>query len=175
MASVLDKYGDTTIMKMSQLIRYNNKMVIKPENLAEHSFYVAHAIMRLGYDFKIPKETIEKAVCMAISHDISEVQTGDIIYNIKEKSPVIREEIEKLELYYHEKYFPETLDYFKLYMEESDPLASLLVKTADAMSVLMYMNREKEFGNKSTDVKKILCEVNERLVHLFDKLREYKF
>ena len=172
MASILEKYGKIDIMKMSQLIRYNNKMVAKTENLAEHSFYVAHAVMRLGHDFKIPKEITEKAVCMAITHDIAEVQTGDIIHNIKAKSDLIKHESERLELYYHEKYFPETFNYFKEYMDETDELASLLVKTADAVSVLMYINREIAFGNTTEDIKKIQYNINERLTRLFDELKE---
>lgn len=53
--------------------RYNNRIRIKDESIAEHSFFVAYNILKVGYDYKLPAEVINEAVSMAIAHDFPEL------------------------------------------------------------------------------------------------------
>ena len=53
--NVLDRYGDITPLILSSQIRYNNRVRIKDEDLAQHSYFVAYNIIKVGYDYNIDK------------------------------------------------------------------------------------------------------------------------
>lgn len=68
--NVLDRYGDISPLILADMKRYNNRIKIKEESIAEHSFFVAYNIIKIGYDYSIAKDIINEAVTMAIVHDI---------------------------------------------------------------------------------------------------------
>lgn len=68
--NVLDRYGDISPLILADMKRYNNRIKLKEESIAEHSFFVAYNIIKIGYDYSIAKDIINEAVTMAIVHDI---------------------------------------------------------------------------------------------------------
>lgn len=68
--NVLDRYGDISPLILADMKRYNNRIKLKEESIAEHSFFVAYNIIKIGYDYNIAKDIVNEAVTMAIVHDI---------------------------------------------------------------------------------------------------------
>ena len=169
--NILDRYGDTFPLILADMKRYNNRIKIKDENIAEHSFFVAYNILKIGYDYKLPKEVINEAVAMAIVHDYPEVFTSDIPHDCKQSHPELRDILSKVEHDFIEKQMPELLDrYDKLNDEYS--LSTILVELGDAISVLQYSNREISLGNNTEDMRIIHNEVCSRVTRLFTTLKE---
>ena len=83
----LDAAVDKELYKMSNIWRYSSRLIQKPENLAEHSFYVAVKVQQLGHAFGISEERITKATKIALCHDLGEIYTGDIPHSLKAYSP----------------------------------------------------------------------------------------
>lgn len=154
---------DMDILKMSALNRYNNRDRITQENIAEHSFYVAFAVMKLSEMFEIKRETKLKALQMAILHDIPEIYTSDIPYPIKQKSPVLKKELEKLELEFMSEAYPQFFKLFTDFTISEDSDEALLVKVADAISVLQYAQKEINLGNKTEEMMEIYTLTNIRI------------
>lgn len=169
--SILDRYGDTFPLILSDMKRYNNRIKIKDENIAEHSFFVAYNILKIGYDYKLPKEVVNEAVAMAIVHDYPEVFTSDIPHDCKQSHPELRDILSKVEHDFIEKQMPELLDrYDKL--NDKYSISTILVELGDAISVLQYSNREISLGNNTDDMRIIHNEVCSRVTRLFTTLEE---
>lgn len=168
--SILDRYGDTFPLILSDMKRYNNRIKIKDENIAEHSFFVAYNILKIGYDYKLSREVINEAVAMAIVHDYPEVFTSDIPHDCKQSRPELRDILLKVERDFIEKQMPELLDRYDKLNEDS--LTALLVELGDAISVLQYSNREISLGNNTEDMRIIHNEVCGRVTRLFTILEE---
>lgn len=169
--SALDRYGDTFPLILADMKRYNNRIKIKDENIAEHSFFVAYNILKIGYDYKLPKEVVNEAVAMAIVHDYPEVFTSDIPHDCKQSHPELRDILSKVEHDFIEKQMPELLDrYDKL--NDKYSLSTILVELGDAISVLQYSNREISLGNNTDDMRIIHNEVCSRVTRLFATLEE---
>lgn len=166
----LDRYGDTFPLALADMKRYNNRIKIKNESIAEHSFFVAYNILKIGYDYKIPAEIINEAVSIAIVHDYPEIFTSDIPHDCKQSSHELKEILSKIEIKFLTDQMPELLSRYEKFQTES--LVSLLVDLGDAISVLQYSNREIELGNSTEDMKIIHNEVCSRVTRLFFKLEE---
>ena len=70
--NVLDRYGDISPLILADMKRYNNRIKLKEESIAEHSFFVAYNVMKIGYDYNIDETIINEAVAIAITHDFPE-------------------------------------------------------------------------------------------------------
>jgi len=171
MDNILDRYGDVMPLVLSSQIRYNNRIRLKDEDLAQHSYYVAYNILRIGYDYKIKKEIVQEAVCRAIFHDLDEQFTSDIPHDCKVQFPELRAMVADIGLKYIQTKAPFAEEYFVNYSEKED-FPNLLVEIADAISVLQYTNRELILGNSTEGIKIISNEVKTRVVRLFDKLKK---
>lgn len=166
----LDRYGSLDIIGMSEMTRYSGRLKLTKENIAEHSWYVAYYILLVGNDYNIKQNIINKAVSIAIVHDIPELFTNDIPHNIKVNFPNIKAEIEKAELEFMKEKMPNLLKYYDELSQ--DTLEMLLVNIGDALSILLYTNKEISLGNTSEDMRIISNEVKVRLSRLFDRLEK---
>lgn len=167
--ALIEKYSNVEPMILSSQIRYNNRIRIKNEDLAQHSFYVAYNILQVGYDYKIEKSIVQEAVCRAIFHDLDEMFTSDIPHDCKVEFPELKEMVKNIGLEYIKKKASFATQYFLDYSEKED-LANLLVDIGDAISVLQYSNREISLGNGTKQMHEIMDEVTNRLYNLFEKL-----
>ena len=165
----LDKYGDTFPLILADMNRYNNRIRLKNESIAEHSFFVAYNILKIGYDYKIPNYIVNEAVSMAIVHDYPEAFTSDIPHDCKQSDPELKEILLKLETKFLKEQMPELLERYED-LTKGNSLPALLVDLGDAISVLQYSNREIILGNSTEDMKIIHNEVCSRVTTLFSEL-----
>lgn len=169
--NVLDLYGDIYPLIMTQQVRYNNRQRIHNEDLAQHSFMVAYNILKIGYNYNIPKDILYKATSMAIVHDFAETFTSDIPHDCKVAHPELKDILSNIEHEFIDNEMPELKELFDEY-STSDDLPCLLVDLGDAISVLQYVNRELVHGNKDKDMEIIKNEVSLRITNLFNTLNK---
>ena len=146
---------DYNVYKLSNIIRYSQQNKIKNETVAEHSYYVSWFVNRLCTKYSLSDTIRLMALEAALLHDVPEVITNDITYDVKRMIPevpgllqpyeeeVIREHSSRA----HKVLFnPETND---------EIVAKKIVKHADILSVLQYCQNEEELGNKNfTELRK---------------------
>ena len=160
------------IYRMSDINRYNGRLLQKSENLAEHSFYVTFNTYYLGNKFNVDKDRIAKAAKIALCHDFGEMFTGDLPHNLKVISPKIKKQSEKLELASINKSFNYFYKDLKSFIEKEDEIVTTLVEAADVLDVILFIDREEQLGNKNADIIQIRYESYERYNALIMKLKE---
>lgn len=163
---------DRELYKMSSIWRYNSRQIHKPENLAEHSFYVAFKVYELGYAYGVDEARIAKAAKIALCHDCGEIYTGDLPHSLKMYSPEIKQIAEQLEVELIGENFKFFGQDFKDFAERKDELVCTLVETADCIDVIMFIDREEQLGNRDEDILQIRAESAERYIRLTNKLKE---
>ena len=134
---------------ISSVTRFSTRPRIRNENLAEHSFHVTYISMILYNKYKgIFKINFEKLMTIALIHDFDECKTGDMVYDMKymkkhdikfDKIKIIREIFNDCDNKFTEWYD----DYL-----ERKSVESILVKIADWVSMLLYVENEVKMGNK---------------------------
>jgi 5'-deoxynucleotidase YfbR-like HD superfamily hydrolase len=164
--------GDTQILGLGEIIRYNNRPKIKNENVAEHTFYVASTVLKICRMFNLDDSVKFKALEFAVVHDVPELLVGDVPYDTKVNNPALREAVEQAEIIALEQYMPEYLESYSQFLKEEkeETLPYLVTKLADTVSVLQYSNREIDLGNKTEQMKKINEGAQERVAKLIEKL-----
>ena len=163
---ILSKYTDDDIYQMSNVWRYSGRLIHKAENLAEHSFYVAFNVHRLGEEFGVDAERVNKACKIALCHDCGEIYTGDIPHSLKVYSPKIKDISEELEVKLIKENFPVFGESFESFNNREDEVVTLLVELADVSDVIMFIDRETRLGNIDNDILGIRSESIERFVKL---------
>lgn len=169
---ILDYFGDTYPLIMTRQVRYNNRNRIHNEDLAQHSFIVAYNVLKIAYKYKIPNEIAYKACSMAIVHDYPETYTADIPHDCKVKYPELRELLSKIEIEFIREEVPELKELYKEY-QKGETVETILVDLGDAISVLQYVNREINHGNREKDMEIIKNEVSARVINLTNTLLDY--
>ena len=153
--------NDFNVYKMSNIIRYSQQNKIKHESVAEHSYFVMWFINRICTKYNLNDKIRLLALEAGLLHDVPEVITNDITYDVKQMIPEVstllqpyEEEVIKEHSYNAWKvlFNPET---------EDEILAKTIVKHADILSVYQYCYNEEMLGNKNfTELRKA---TNERL------------
>ena len=140
---------DDNVYRMSNIIRYSQLDKIKNESVAEHSYYVAWFVNRVCTEFHLCSTIRLMALEAAILHDVPEVITNDITYDVKCMVPEIKELLQPYEeQIIKEHSYPvwETLFHPKSWNQR---VAKAVVKHADILSVVQYCHHEEMLGNKS--------------------------
>lgn len=156
--NITEELGDSKLMAMNDIIRYITRPKIKQEGIAAHSFFVTTTVLKICDMLEVDTQTRLEALEFAVVHDIPELWTSDIPYDIKESFPDIKESLQRAELSLLGKNAPEYLNtYIRLLKaKESNSISYLILNVADMISVLQYTNREIELGNNA----KITLEIN---------------
>ncbi len=161
-------FSDKAIYKTSSIRRYNTTQIIQQQSVLEHEGSVALIAMLLS-DYFIKngaKLDTEKIMRMAIIHDLDEAIYGDIPYDAKyeygKTSEEFRAALERMKIFTLRMILSSIGDsdlakkYFGLMMEEKEkgtPEARI-VKLADYIDVLIFINHELSLGNRSVrDIK----------------------
>ena len=129
---------------LRNLIRYQNCPRLINESVAEHSFYVAIMVLKLReyYNFDL-----EKALKMALIHDIPESFISDVPHNIKTANPDLSAALEAAENKVIKTIFsPEAEDMLNQFNSGSTP-EGLACQLADIISVVLYSHDELLVGN----------------------------
>lgn len=169
--NVLDVYGKTFPLILADMTRYNNRIKLKRESIAEHSFFVAYNIIKVGYDYNIPNEIVNEAVAISITHDFPEMFTSDLPHDCKQRYPELRKLLSIVEIDFIKEEMPELYERYNKLLNENS-LTTLLVDIGDAISVLQFCNREIDLGNTTDDIENISNECKVRIIRLFNKLEK---
>ena len=130
---------------LRSLIRYQNCNRLVNESVAEHSFYVASFVMKLReyYDFNL-----ERALKMALIHDIPESRISDVPHNIKTANPKLSAALEEAEnKVLNDMFYPEGVTLVADFNRTVSPEGKVCA-LADVLSVVLYANDEIKCGNK---------------------------
>ena len=142
--------------EVSHVIRFSASPQHFKESVAEHSFYVAYftAILCDLLERKKIKVNKEKAIKMALLHDLEEIFSGDILGPFKHYSENVYLEIQKVNKELIKEVFkdlPAELkrEYILLWNEENErkSLEAEIVKIADKISLLSKCFEEIKSGN----------------------------
>lgn len=139
---------DYNVYKLSNIVRYSQQNKIKHETVAEHSYYVMWFVNRLCTKYELCDTIKSMALEAALLHDIPEVITNDITYDVKRlipEVPALLQPYEEEAIREHSEVAHKVLFYPEAIEEQ---VAKALVKHADILSVLQYCQNEEWLGNK---------------------------
>ncbi|MGH2442383.1 MAG: 5'-deoxynucleotidase [Chloroflexota bacterium] len=133
-----------------------------PENAAEHSYYVAlltHALCLIARDTFHREVDVDRAVLLALYHDVGEVITGDIPSPVKHHSRVLgnMRELEALAADQLLSMVPDELLPAYRSLIRPDPAATpalAWVKAADKLAAYLKCSAEVAAGNREFTVAK---------------------
>lgn len=152
---------DFNVYKLSNITRFSQQHKIKNESVAEHSYYVMWFINRICSQYELDDTIRLLSLEAGLLHDIPEVVTNDITYDVKTMIP----DISALLQPYEEKAILEhsVRSHQMLFYpaNATDRLVKRIVKHADILSVLQYCQNEETLGN--TNFKKLREETEKRL------------
>lgn len=157
-------------IQMHGIIRYANRVRIKDEDLAQHSYSVAYYCFDIAYEFNIPDRIRNEAIAMAIIHDIGECFTSDLPHDVKYENPELKELCDKLERKYVDK-LPSCRDLWYKLEDNKNSIQHLMVKLGDSLSAKSYVERELALGNNTEIMREIQTEITERIKIFKDKLK----
>lgn len=133
------------IYRLKNIIRFSNKYRLTNENVLEHSYYVTIIVLEFYNKYTF---NLEKALKMALLHDIAETILGDIITKPKRRYPTFAKAVKEVENNIIADYFPTQIDILHEYAKQ-ESIESKLVKLADIMSVKKYCEVEISLGNST--------------------------
>lgn len=131
------------VYNLKNLVRYNNKFRIKDESVAEHTAIVALNVLLLRQEYEFD---LEKALVMALIHDIPEIFLTDVTHDVKKNYPELAKLLKEKEIEVMKEHFPHLLNAF-IEVEQQQTLESLMVLLADINSVVLYSSTEIRLGN----------------------------
>lgn len=133
-----------------------------PDNVAEHSFYVAlltHALCTIANEVFQRGVPTEKIVAAALFHDAPEVFVSDIPTPVKHHNPEILQQFRAIERMAAERMFnmvPDNLKhvYKPLLRKDEDPDVYKWIKAADLLDAYLKCVSELQTGNREFSVAK---------------------
>lgn len=161
--SVVDaSSGD--IRRLASVWRYSSIPIVIPENVADHTFWVAlysamiHTeLQRLSSSAqkkKYGKQSVFLAIMLnAITHDMAEAVTGDIVRPFKYSSAALKREVDIAEKNMMGMRLPTSVKEISWIAEATANKANAssyveaVVKAADFLSLYQFMRREVLRGN----------------------------
>ena len=177
MDNILEKIANNPEYKLSEIWRYAGKLKIKNENVAEHSFYTALNIIKLGNHLNLKSEDVFLAVAMAVIHDVPEYLVGDLPYEFKVANPNIMEDFDILENALVSKTYKNTMIHslFQAYANASEnSIPRLLVDFGDRMSAWQFALREQKLGNTTEMMDTIIARSIVSVNDLYNKIKEVR-
>lgn len=147
------------VRDLMEIKRYQNKFKHKKRSVAEHSWFVAkvsHGLALWERDkFKTQDVDVEKVMFLSLNHDIVEGYTGDILSTTKKLSPILKEELEKVEEMIFKNHILGTLpeSWGNMYLEVNKEMSELhsvnsrLVKAGDLLDRVFECMEEINLSN----------------------------
>lgn len=149
------------IYRLKTLVRYNHRLRLTNESVAEHSFFTALFVLEICDKLSISGELKAKSIEYALLHDVPETIISDIPSDVKDLSESLRMLLQTFEDSFMETNYPA----YALYNKDDEIFA--IVKLADLYSVRQYCMVEAALGNKTLD---FADAVNERIDRLEEEL-----
>jgi len=149
------------IYRLKTLVRYNHRLRLTNESVAEHSFFTALFVLEICDKLSISGELKAKSIEYALLHDVPETILSDVPSDVKDLSESLRMLLQTFEDSFMETNYPD----YALYNKDDEIFA--IVKLADLYSVRQYCMVEAALGNKTLD---FADAVNERIDRLEKEL-----
>ena len=140
---------DYNVYKLSNIIRYSQQNKIKNETVAEHSYYVTWFVNRLCTKYELGDTIRLMALEAGLLHDVPEVITNDITYDVKQMIPEISGLLQPYEEEIVKEHSSKAHEVLFNPLTKEQILAKKIVKHADILSVLQYCQNEENLGNKN--------------------------
>ena len=141
--------------KLMNIQRCPTSRKLRPEDVAQHSYYVALLAMLIADELNAFDENYNIGLVLqkALLHDMEETITGDIIWPVKHHSPALEEELDKVtdSLVYKEfeKFRNSNLDAYKLLMfSAKQGREGQVVALADNLELVLYCFEELSLSNR---------------------------
>lgn len=140
------------LRRMHYVQRYSSLPVVRPENVAEHSWQIAMLSYLIGRDLESRGITIVMGdlLAKAVTHDMSEAISGDIIRSYKYSSAAMTRACQDADLINMDALVKEIgVDIlFDDWQNAKDGmLEGQIVKLADWLCVVSYCVAERRLGN----------------------------
>ena len=135
------------------VVRYQGRHTVRQQNIAEHMAHVTQYLVLLFSMWHISESDQLLAMKRACIHDLPETETADVPFITHCDYPAFSEEYDHVEasIWLNK--------YSDLYAHiEKGSIPWLLVKVADKLDVIAYIQREQEFGNNSPYLKEAYIE-----------------
>ena len=155
--------------KLKNLVRYNNSTRIKDETVLEHTAAVSLIVLDLRNKYKFD---VDKAIKLALVHDILESEISDIPYNVKSSYPAIAKSVKQSELDAMFKFSSTVKSLLNELDNNSNHIEQRIVKFADIISCKLYTEMEVSLGNTNY-MQKVLDETNQRIIDFEKELEEF--
>ncbi len=146
------------LYRQCNIIRYNSLDTIKRQNLGEHHAAVAQLTVKiiewLDERYDIDDRTKYVALAAGSIHDMGEVVFSDINYELKRDYP----ELSRISNEIEHGYICSLKGYCKVFSEsQQNKLAHAIYKLADALDLMMFVNRERKLSNNDPYLDKIVA------------------
>lgn len=168
------KEENNEVMNLTEVYRQPGRPKVKLENLAEHHYFTALSTMQIidYYKSYISKFEELNAIRCALIHDLPELFTNDIPSPTKSENPQLKNLLDNIEKDFMYNNFREFyLDYiFLIESEKDEDVVGLLVKLGDIASLLRYLARELDLGNKNIHIEEMYENTKERFLLYQNKL-----
>ena len=159
------------LQRLSNLKRFNYRIRIHEESVAEHSFYVALYSLAICEQLCLSNDVTFMVISKALIHDIYEIHTSDIPYPVKQEFPEIKQLLDSNEDSFLRNYFSEVFNRNDNFSTKDKELVECVVKMADILSCWQFSEIEVDFGN-SKYFREIEDDSRERLKKQFEKLKQ---
>lgn len=165
------QYPFNLVYKLNDIIRYSNVSKLSKESVATHSYHVALIVLELSTKYNF---NLEKALVMALSHDIPETEIDDISHKTKMILPTVAKALKEAEQKIVSTYPSILRDAIEEY-ENGSTVEAIIMQIADADQCAQYSNYEINcLGNTSSEMRVIYDESVKRVNILLEKIQNYK-
>lgn len=168
MLELLNKESIMSEYPLKKLIRYNHRIRLQDESVAEHTCFVSLFCLKIMAQLTLTHEQERQVLILAALHDTCESRTSDIPHDVKVNYPEMTKILDKIEQDYYK-------EHWKNYIEEvykPEPIVYNILKLADAYSVYQWCLNEKTLGNSSKCIDEIYYECKERIEIYTNKINK---
>lgn len=149
------------------VIRYQGRVTIHQQTIAEHMAHTAQYVMLLCTVFDVPEQDKLLAIQRAVVHDLPETETADVPFTTHRDFVDFARAYDKVETRVWSDKFPE----LNVYVEKFTNVW-YLVKLADKLDVVAYIEREQQLGNNTEYLQNALLEECVDINKIIEKLEE---
>lgn len=124
------------------------------ENVAEHSYWVSLYAVMIHRFLSGDEDLIGAITVHALTHDLAECITGDVVRTFKYSTPQLKNAIDEAEEKMLVSLPEDVQELYPLWERMAGdrvPYVKAVIKAADFVSLFQYMNREVLRGNREID------------------------
>ncbi|CAM3450710.1 5'-deoxynucleotidase [Marinicrinis lubricantis] len=153
--------------RLRHIKRWSLMRNVTDENVAEHSYYVSlltHTLCTIANEVFHKSVATEKAVCLALFHDATEMITGDIPTPVKHHNPKLLSNFREIEAMAAERLISmvpgDMRSIFSSHIlgHQEAPELYAYVKAADLLDAYIKCTSEISAGNREFTVAKVETE-----------------